>query len=751
MHPRVHYATAALAFAAAACGSDDRPGAQDDGPPLVEAPLTRFVDTRIGTGGVGFGVGSAYPGPAMPFGMIHAGPDTGKLGRDPDLTHFSGYFYDDDEIFGFSHVRLQGTGANDLGNVLLMPTSGFDAEMAKGQGYRSRFSHDTEVGAAGYYAVTLDAFGVRAELTTARRAALHRYTFPEGTSPTLVVDPTHFAGQSGTVQSATAWVDADGFLRGHVHFLGGMSGRDGGVRIYFAAQADRRVGPVQVFEDGALTADGSFHGTSGGLAVALEGGPGTVHVRIAVSFIDEAQALANLQDESPGFDFEGMRAGAEAAWEEVLGRVRVSDVGETDLRIFYSALYRSFLMPTLFTEAGGRYRGLDREVHVAEGFEYYTDFSLWDTFRSMHPLVVLIDGTVARDFAISITKMIEQGGAVPRWPLATNYTGTMIGSSADIMIADTYLKGVTDFDVDVAFAAMRRQAFEKKPEGARGPWRGGIEEYMALGWVPDEVSVTLEYAYDDWALANLAAALGKTEDEAQLRARGASWENLWFEDAAQLRPRSAAGEFPAVFDERRHGDAYVEGNALQWSWYVPHDAAGLLKRFGSTDAFVARLTELFENSTTMQWVEDGHHHALPDLYYWHSNEPVIHAAYLFADVGRSDLARRWSREVLRTQYRDGPDGLPGNDDSGTMSAWYVFTALGFYPVAGGSEYWLGQPLFERAEVRTNGGLLEIEAVGATDATLPAVEVRLGERRVDQRVEHDALASDTVLEFRLPKD
>ena len=733
---------------ALACGDGEEGPAKKQEPPIafVEGPLIELVDPLIGSGGVGFGVGSAYPGPARPFGMIHPGPDTSRLGRDPDITHYSGYNYDDPEILGFSHTRLQGTGAADLGNVLIMPVSHFDASMAVEQGYRSVFSKDTETASPGYYAVTLDDHGVRAELTSARRVAMHRYTFPSGADASIVLDPTHFAGQSGRVESATAQMGGDGRLRGSIHYFGPMSGRDNGVRIHYVVEADRPFTGTTAFVDGSMTSGDAFDGTSGGVVAHL-GGDGVVHLKVAISFVDQDQALANMQAEADGFDFDAMRAEAEADWERILGRIRVAGGTETQQRIFYSALYRCFLMPTLFTEADGRYRGFDLDVHRADGFEYYTDFSLWDTFRTLHPLVTLMAPEYARDFAKSIERMIAQGGAVPRWALGTGYTNAMIGASTDIMIADTYLKGVTDFDVDFIYDAMRRQALEPKPDGARGPWRSGIEQYMANGYVPDRVSDTLEYAYDDWALANLAETLGRTDDVPMFRERAGNWESMWDPEAKQIRPPEAPGKFPTSFNELAHGGPYVEGNAVQWSWYVPHDAAGLLEAFGSEDAFVERLSTLFEESTTLVWVEGGSHHVLPDLHYWHSNEPVIHAAYLFNDVGRGDLARKWARVALDTQYRDGPDGLPGNDDGGTMSAWYLFAAMGFYPLAGGPDYWTGQPIFDAVRIEREEGDIEIRAPLASDdaADLGVVTID-GERVEGGRFSHEQIRRGATLRF-----
>lgn len=731
------------------CGSDDTEARDEPPAELISGPLTRFVDPLIGTGGWGFGVGSAYPGPALPFAMIHAGPESALGGKQTGYSHCSGYSYQDDEILGFSHTRLQGTGVPDLGNILIQPTDGFDASMAVRGGFRSTFDHSTEAAAVGYYGVTLDRWGVRVELTSARRAALHRYGFPAGADATLVIDPTHFTGENGRIDSASArWLD--GRLQGHVHYYGPMSGRDGGQRVYYAAELDVPVSQTRVWRDGVLDTGAEYsvsdlaEGSGGGLVLSLDGAS-TAHLRIAISFVSEESALANLRAEAPDYDFDAMRERAEAAWEPVLDTVRIAGGTEAEQRIFYSALYRSFLMPTLFTDADGSYRGVDGEVHSADGFEYYTDFSLWDTFRTLHPLMVLIAPQQARDFAVSMVKMIEQGGAVPRWALGTSYTNTMIGSSADIVFADTYLKGITDFDAEAAYAASKRQAMEPKPDGARGPWRSGIESYVSAGYVPEEVSVNLEYAYDDWALGNLARALGKDADSEMFASRATNWNKLWDAETAFLRPRNADGSWTKPFSSQAHGGPYTEGNAWHWTWYVPHDGPGLIEAFESTDAFYDKLLTTFEQSQTLIWVEEGAHHLIPDQYYWHSNEPMIHAAFLFNDAGRWDTAQHWLGEIARTQYRDAPDGLPGNDDGGTMSAWYIFNALGFYPIAGGTEYWVGRPLFSRAVVHRVAGDIEVRADAPEDSA-PYARVTVDGDDAGLRIDHAQLASGAQLRF-----
>lgn len=759
-------ALALLAGVAAACGDDVVAARRDAGAPvdagdagtaslapLVEGPLVRYVDPFIGTGGLGFGGGSAYPGPALPHAMIHPGPDTSLDGRDLSLLHYSGYYYPDNEIIGFSHVRLQGTGTTDLGNILVMPTTGWKDAMATGQAYRSGFAHATEEATPGHYAVTLDRYDIRVELTTGLRAALHRYTFPKGSPRTVLFDPTHFAGEDGHVSAASARLGADGRITGHVHYFGPMSGRGGGIRIFFEADIDQPITGRRAWSDGKVSDSDAFEGVaaapqsvSGGLAVDVGGDTDVVQLKIAVSFVDQAHAGDNLETEIPEWDFDGLRMRAEERWEDTLDVIRIAGGSDEQRTIFYSALYRAFLMPTLFTEADGSYRGFDLEVHRVDGFTYYSDFSLWDTFRTLHPLMILIAPERARDFAQSLAMMTAQGGAVPRWPLGTSYTAAMLGSPGAMLTAESHMKGIVGFDVDGLYAGLRREATEARPAGMPGDWRDQIEPYLRLGFVPGDVSETLEYAYADGALANLADALGHADDAAMFREHAGHWKNLWDADTGFLRPRDDVGDFVAKFDPLAHGNAFTEGDSWQWTWYVPHDVLGLIDAFGSSEAFVDQLSVLFEKSTTLAPVPGKPHHVLPDLYYWHSNEPDLHCAYLFADAGREDLTAKWVREILRTQYLAAPDGLPGNDDGGTMSAWYVFSAMGFYPVAGTADYWLGAPIFERVRIARPEGEIEIHAPGASDADFDIGRVAWDGDPVVGRLHHQDIASGGVLSF-----
>lgn len=729
---------------------DDTANDDDDTVPelddFVEPPLIRYVNPFIGTGGVGFGVGSTYPGPAMPFGMIHPGPDTVNLVTRPGFNHCSGYYYLDDKILGFSHTRMNGTGVPDYGNLAVMPMTFLDEAIAAD--YRSPYRHEMEEAAPGYYSVLLDKDNIRVELTAGYWSAIHRITFPDEEPAQILFDPTHAAATDGWFEDATVRVDEDGTIHSYTHYHGGMSGRDGGLRTWMAARVDRAITGSTAWDGAGLASANSIQGTNVRLAVTLADGSQPVILRVAISFISEANAVANLDAEAGDMDFESMRERAEEEWEKRLALIEIAGGTERERTIFYSALYRSFLMPTLFTESDGRYRGMDKEVHeVAEGFTYYTDFSLWDTFHSLHPLMILIDPGTSRDFAESLVQMYKDGGSLDRWPLGDNYTGTMIGAPQDNVFAETWLKGVTGWDVETAYAASREQAMGPLPPGSRGPGRGGIENYITLGYIPNEVSVNLEYACNDFALSNLAAALGHQEDATMFAQRSKSYANIFDPSVGFMRARDAEGHFVEDFNSVAFDEPYTEGNAWQWTFYVPHDAAGLAGLYGSHEAMATKLETLFSESSLVKPFVGSPPNFAPDNYYWHGNEPCIHMSYMFNDVSRPDRTQHWVREVMNQKYGDGPDGLPGNDDGGTMSAWYIFSSLGFFPVVGGTEYWTGSPIFTRALIHREEGDIEIQARGASDTRRFVSEVRINETPLSgARFDHSDIRAGALIEF-----
>jgi predicted alpha-1,2-mannosidase len=684
-------------LAQAACGVPDDP--------LAECNL------RIGTGGLGYGIGGLSPGPQVPFGLVRLGPDTSLDGVLIPWRHGGGYHAQDTHIRYFSHLHSAGAGMLDGGNIGVMAAHEVTLDVVTGYGYRSRFRAATEVLEPGYYAVTLEDVGVRAELTATRDVGLHRYTFGAGERAVVLVDLFAALGFGAVKEGQLTILPKSGVMEGWVHNEGDYSRRYGGYDLYFVARFDRAmtqwgVWREGVLEEGATEVSGRKIGAWADFGAAGDDAvDDAVELAVAVSLIDAKQARANLRAQVGRRDFDAVRRAAEDAWRAALAVVEIEGGSEEQRTIFRTALYHAQIAPTELSEEGGRYLGFDRQVHVADGWHYYSDLSLWDTFRTQAPLLVLLAPEQALDVVRSMLAMLEQGGDLPKWAHMIGYTGGMIGSHSDVVIADAYLKGLREFDVEAAYAAMRRHAMEPRPHGGRS----GIEDYLEMGYCPQErvdegVSRTLEFALDDWAIGNLAAALGHADDAALFAARAENYRHVWDPQRCYFRGRYSDGSWvEPLLPTRLFDPQYVEGDAWQWRWMVPHDVAGLVELFGSERRFVRKLDTFF--GRTMRRPDT----LLPDTYYWHGNEPDIHAAYLFNDAGRPDLTQKWVRWVMRTRYGTGAGGLDGNDDYGTLSAWYLFSALGLYPVAGSSDYWIGSPLFERAVLHLQGGDFEVVA------------------------------------------
>jgi predicted alpha-1,2-mannosidase len=697
-------------------------GNPSTGNPPTDNPSTGHaasVDPRIGTGGDGH----TYPGATVPFGMIQLSPDTAM----PDVKHAykwaAGYQYGDPTIMGFSHTHFSGSGHSDLGDVLVMPISG-DVKLdpgdpAKpGSGYRSRFSHDTEVEQAGYYGVTLSDYGVRAELTASRRVGWHRYTFPTGKSAHVLLDlrPSIY-DYPGKVLWADLRVHADGTVTGCRTTRGWAPGRELCFAMRFSQPMSSRelynretdllykgfAGPGNQPEDHDAQNGRALVGVFdfGVLKQPLE-------VKVAISSVSEENAVANLDQDGKGWDFDGQRVAAKAAWDKALSVIDV-DGSPTQRTGFYTSLYHTMLAPTLSMDVNGEYRGPDHQVHHAQdhqgSFDFYSSWSMWDVYRAEEPLMVLLRPDLSTQFIRSLiaAQQASPFGMLPVWAYQGLETWCMTGYHAVAIIADAYIKGVRGFDPDTALHAMVSTA-------TYGDY-GDLADYMKLGYVPIDKEVeggskTQEYAYDDWAIAQMAKAMGKRDIYATFEKRSANWRNVWDPKTDFMRARLSNGQFREPFDpaSAAYGSDYTEGNAWQYSWYVPQDVAGLIRAYGGDAKFVAKLDQLFDakvDPAIFKNVED-----ITGLIGWyaHGNEPSHHIAYLYDYAGAPWKTQQRLKQIMDSQYATGPDGLTGNDDLGQMSAWYVFTALGFYPVTPGSdEYAIGRPFVPRAALHLPNG------------------------------------------------
>jgi predicted alpha-1,2-mannosidase len=652
------------------------------------------VNPFIGTGGKGYGVGNTWPGPCVPFGLARPGPDTAKNGTAVSFYHCGGYYYGDNQVRGFSSTRLSGIGVPDYGNVTVMPTPRRSGDPGRQASYRARFRHERETASPGYYAVTLEGPEIRSELTATAHCGLYRFTYPRGRTGGLLIDARTALAKHGVCAAEVTDDPGRREIFGRVLSCGSLTRRAGGAEIFFVVRVGAPFATVSKREDA-------------GVWLELDS-PEPVEVAVGLSLISVDQARRHIEEEIGGRSFDQARAEAEAKWRQALGTIEVTGGTPEQRRIFATALYHAQIMPTDVTEAGGLYRGFDEQVHAEAGRSYYTDFSLWDTFRTLHPLLLLIQPERSADMMESLTLMGAQGGVIPRWPTAYRYTGCMIGDNAANVIAEAYLKGVRNFNAEAAYATLRAQALSAPAPDSGLDRREGLEEYIRSGYVPADrysgaAAWTIEMSYNDYCLGLLAGALGKAADEKIFLASAGNWRNLWDPKTGYLRGRRADGSFASAFAPWAWTGDYVEGNARQWTWAPLHDAAGLIELMGGPGPFAERLDGFFVQSAqrpdTMLW----------DNFYWHGNEPDIHAAYLFDYAGRPDLTAQWVRWIMAAKYRDAPDGIDGNDDCGTLSAWYIFSALGFYPVAGTDRYLIGSPIFERAVVHLGGGDLVITA------------------------------------------
>jgi predicted alpha-1,2-mannosidase len=722
--------------------------------------LGRWVNPFIGTGGFPWVCGHNFPGAMVPFGMVRLGPETSSMLTRKRALNTSGYYYGDDQVLGFSHTRLNGTGATDGGHFLVVPAIEPVQPKTYRKGLSMSFSHSEELASPGYYAVKLSRIGTLVELTATPRVGVHRYTFNPGQTPHLLLDVMNALGGHKSREGKLRVQPEAKEVEGAVRTFGTFAGRYGGIKAYFVARFSQPFASFGAWQNNSVfpnqtTAEGEGLGVDLAFAATIQ--PQVVTLKLAISYVSIENARANLETEAGAKDFDQVLAEAQRAWEDKLSLIKLQGGTEQQKRIFYTALCRVFQMPTVFNDANGEYLGFDRKVHQTSDFQYFTDLSLWDTFRTVHPLYTLIAPKDQRDMVVSLTKMLEQGGWLPRWPSGHGYSNSMLGTPADIVIAEAYLKGIRNFDVEQAYQAMRRTALAPTPPGAAFSGRQGVERYLQFGYCPAglverSVSRTLEFAWADHAISLLAESLGHHDDAALFREHSQFYRNLWNTNTQYFQPRDAQGKFgepfkPLLLTYLDRGDKftkdYVEGSALQWRWAAPFDADGLISLFKSRDYFVNELNSFFAKSDPAMATWN------PGPYYWHGNEPDLPAAYLFNDAGRPDLTQKWARWILDNKYGDGYDGLDGNDDAGTLSAWYVFSALGFYPVAGSDRYQLGAPLFEKAEVKLNNKPLVIFAENHATNHLYVQKVWLNDVPLDRTwIRHSEIEQGGVLRFEM---
>jgi len=757
-------ATLLVLAATVATSSLAPPSAMAASPATNEAAYAA-VNPFIGTGGEGH----TYPGATVPYGMVQLSPDTRIQSRKNGYGWAAGYRYDDNTIVGFSHTHFSGTGHSDLGDLLLMPTTG-ELKLERGDpdqplsGYTSRFNHASETAQPGYYAVTLDDYKVRAELTASARVGMHRYSFPAGKPAHVLLDlRTSMYDYPGKILWSRVRVRADGTVTGFRETRGWAPGR----QLYFAMRFSQPLSGHQLHDTEQDVAYKGFPPPGekepsqraqiegrqlvAAFDVVPEAGKPLL-VKVAISPVSEEGAIANLDAEAPDWDFDGMRAAAKQQWNEALGAVEAQGSADERTR-FYTALYHTLLGPTLFMDSDGRYRGPDNAVHQAKGWTNYSTFSLWDTYRALHPLATLVQPPQrTNDFVNSLLASRRESpyGVLPVWSFHGLETWCMIGYHAVPVIADAYMKGIRGYDTDEALQAMVASA-------NYGPY-DGIAQYRELGYVPideegEAASKTLEYAYDDWTIAQMAQDMGKTEVASEFNKRAANWKHAFDPDTGFMRARKRDGSFREPFDPSAsgYGTDFTEGNAWQYSWYVPQDVAGLAAAHGGSDKLLQRLDDVFEAKVDPSIF--AHMEDITGLIGWyaHGNEPSHHVAYLYAHAGQPWRTQARLKQIMDTQYAARPDGLAGNDDLGQMSAWYVFTALGFYPVTPGSnQYIIGRPFLPQATLNLpDGKRFSIIATGLDAAHTYVGSVSLNGKPLDRAyVTHQEIVAGGELRFTM---
>jgi len=680
----------------------------------AQRDLARHVNPFVGTGGHGH----TFPGAIVPFGMVQLSPDTRLTGWDG----CSGYHYSDSIIYGFSHTHLSGTGISDYGDVLLMPTAGRPDEP-----YPSRFSHQNERASPGFYSVKLDDDNIFVELTATARAGLHRYTFPATNEANVIIDLAHrdkVIDSGLTVEGATilGWRRSQAWARDQV--------------VYFAIEFSQ-----PFTEHGFKNLQGFFRFDARG------GKP--ILARVGISAVSTEGALRNLRAEINHWNFDKVKSDASAAWNAELRKITVTGGSDAQLTNFYTAIYHAMTAPNVFNDVDGQYRGRDFKIHKATDFTNYTVFSLWDTFRAAHPLYAIIDTKRTRDFIKTFLKQYEQGGRLPVWELAANETDTMIGYHSVSVIADAVAKGIAkdidSFDLKQAFLAMKHSAELR---------HHGLGAYIDKGFISTEderesVSKVLEYAYDDWCIAEIARRLGETAEHNRYLARAQSYKNVFDREIGFMRPRTN-GNWAEPFDPREVTFHFTEANAWQYTFFVPHDVSGLIELMGGRDKFADKLDQMFAAESRTTGREQADITGLIGQYA-HGNEPSHHMAYLYNYAGQPWKTQFRVRQIMDQFYKPEPDGLIGNEDCGQMSAWYVLSAAGFYPVTPGSTiYAIGTPLFPEVRFNLeNGRSFRIVANGVSAQNIYIQSAKLnGKPYRKSYLDHADLAAGGELVFQM---
>ncbi|WP_372794871.1 GH92 family glycosyl hydrolase [Lutibacter sp.] len=699
--------------------------------------LTNYVNPFIGTDGPG----NTYPGATVPFGMVQLSPDIGIPGWD----RISGYFYKDSIITGFSHLHLSGTGAGDLYDILVMPTNSKFSKRIKENNFKpfSSFSHEKESASPGYYSVDLLDYGIKAELTATARTGIHQFTFPKDDKSQIHIDLGYALNWDSPTETYLKVVNKT-TIEGYRKSTGWAKDQ----RVYFVVKVSKAFDSFQLFENDSLVTSSALgkntkiilnYNTSENEQIVLKNGVSTANIE---------GAYKSLEIEAPDFNFENYKAKASEDWEQELHKIEILTSDETKKQLFYTMLYQSMLAPTLLSDLNGNYKGANDTIVKAEGFNRYDTFSLWDTYRAAHPLYTIIHPKRVSDMVNSLLAHYKETGLLPVWSMQGNETNMMIGYHAVPVVVDAYFKGIENFDIELAYEACKASAMDNSRQ---------IGEYKKLGYVPvDEyhenwsVSKTLEYAYDDWCIAQFAKALDKTTDFEYFFKRSENWRNVYDSQSTFMRPKLKDGSFVTAFIPKEYTPYFCESNAWQYFWSVPQNIEGLVKEVGKKEQFEMKLDTMF---SLKPLPEDK----LPIFstgmigQYAHGNEPSHHVAYLYNYVEKPWKTQKIVREILETQYKNAPDGHCGNEDCGQMSSWYIFSSLGFYPVNPAQGiYSFGSPLFDSATINLeNGKKFIVEALNNNAKNIYIQNIELNGKLINRNyITHNEILEGGKLIFTM---
>jgi predicted alpha-1,2-mannosidase len=731
--------------------------------------LIEYVNPLIGTERMGH----VYPGATVPFGMVQLSPDTDTITYDKDgkyngevYAYCAGYQYDDPTIVGFSHTHFSGTGHSDLGDFLIMPQTG-PLQLNPGTadhpetGYRSAFSHKNEVAQPAYYKVLLDDDNIMAELTATARVGFHRYTFPDVDSARIILDMIHgIYNYDGKDVWTFVRVENDTLVTGYRQTSGWARTKT----VYFAMVFSKPIanygqkkydqsvyrGFYRKFNESENFPEMAGKKIRAFFEFKMNEND-MLMVKFALSSVSTVGALKNLHSEIPGWDFDGVVKQSQADWNKELNKIVVETITPEDKTSFYTALYHAFLSPTIYMDVDGNYRGLDQNIHHADGFTNYTTFSLWDTYRALHPLFNLIQPKRNVDMINSMLAHYDQSvhHMLPVWSHYANENWCMIGYHAVSVIADAAVKGNGAFDL--------KQALDACVKTANADFFDGIKYYKDFGFVPEDknsssVSKTLEYAYDDWTIAQLAKLQGNVGISQRFMKRSHNYANVFNPASRFMQPKQSDGSWKLPFDPLiTEGQGFIEGNAWNYSLYVPQDIPKMITMMGGNEKFSAHLDSLFTMHLADKYFEGTEDITRDGLIgcYVHGNEPGHHIPYLYNWAGQPWKTQATVRKIMKEMYRPAPDGLCGNDDCGQMSAWYVFSALGFYPVCPGSNWYaIGSPMVKSAVIKLdNGKTLKINVENQSEKNVYIRKVIVnGEDYTKNYFTHDLLTGNSVINF-----